>query len=70
MASYFSVWMDSRESLLGGKERRGRRGEGKRRRRKMRDEEEKEEGRCARNQVCRKKGRQETVREGEYHLCS
>ena len=52
-----------------GREREGwEKGEGNRKRSKIKDE--KKEERKGRNQVCRKKQREETVREREYHLGS
>jgi len=53
---------------LENKKKLGERGEGNRKRSKINDE--KKEERNGRNQVCRKKQRQETVKEREYYLGS
>ena len=70
VASYFSVWMDSRENPLGGKGKDGRRGRGIGKGVGKRIKDEKKEERNGRKQVCRKKQMQETVRGREYHLGS
>lgn len=67
--SFVFLCVDGQQRKSTGRQREGwEKGEGNRKRSKIKDE--KKEERNGRNQVCRKKQRQETVRGREYHLGS